>query len=708
MSSVSDTSRGGRGRGRGRGRGKGINTPAWMTKNDNLKRQVEQQQQQQPRRSQPETQTLQNKRESFKSKLKEEQGPNSKKARRRNPELEIIEDKLAAEIKRQEEEIKIQRQKEEEELARLAEQFGDAEDDDDANHGFGFEFEKEEEKEERLAGERREKRRNRSRGIQHDSPMVVQETNGHDSGGNGADDEIIMDHIVDRPRNPQGVIESEGGELQLQQQQQLQHQQQQQQQQQYHERNASADNANGKNNHYPIVVAENGDGKQSFDMFSSSSVSPPAPVKTISTTTLVGTGIDDAEGYYRATIGEIISFRPTTSSFRVSGIIGKGVFSTVLKCTCIAPTTQAQAQTLNNKDTDLVIAIKLIRSNEIMAKAAQKEVRILRLLNDNDNNNSKKKKQSNTADEKCIVKMFELDDFQDGTTKDHPDHKHAHAHASTRSSLLLEHHNHTALLFEHMPFNLRETLRKFGNNVGINLSAVRSYAKQLLTALEHLAAHRVVHADIKLDNILVSANFSTVKLCDFGSAFFETDTDNDPTPYLVSRFYRAPEIILGLEYDKKIDLWSVAVTLVELFTGSVLFAGRNNNDMLKKFIECIGPLSNKMIRRHILSFNQLGLQPHFETIAAGGSNYNFRKQEFDKVTGKPIIRVTSVASGTVSAKHIVQILLKSRSTTDNRANVIKFGEFLSKCLALDPQKRMNIEKALDHEFLCSKKKPEED
>jgi serine/threonine-protein kinase PRP4 len=46
-----------------------------------------------------------------------------------------------------------------------------------------------------------------------------------------------------------------------------------------------------------------------------------------------------------------------------------------------------------------------------------------------------------------------------------------------------------------------------------------------------------------------------LKLCDFGSAFKEDASDNDPTPYLVSRFYRAPEIILGFEYDRAVDLW---------------------------------------------------------------------------------------------------------------------------------------------------------
>ena len=94
--------------------------------------------------------------------------------------------------------------------------------------------------------------------------------------------------------------------------------------------------------------------------------------------------------------------------------------------------------------------------------------------------------------------------------------------------------------------NLRETLYKFGKDVGINIGAVRMYARQLLSALRHLADLRIVHADIKLDNILCSGDLKQVTLCDFGSAFLETDADIKPTTYIVSRFYRAPEVILGL------------------------------------------------------------------------------------------------------------------------------------------------------------------
>jgi serine/threonine protein kinase len=88
--------------------------------------------------------------------------------------------------------------------------------------------------------------------------------------------------------------------------------------------------------------------------------------------------------------------------------------------------------------------------------------------------------------------------------------------------------------------NLREILKKFGKNIGLNIKAVRVYAQQIFLSLSLLKKCNILHADIKPDNILVSENKSTLKLCDLGSA---SDTsENEITPYLVSRFYRAPEI----------------------------------------------------------------------------------------------------------------------------------------------------------------------
>jgi len=111
-----------------------------------------------------------------------------------------------------------------------------------------------------------------------------------------------------------------------------------------------------------------------------------------------------------------------------------------------------------------------------------------------------------------------------------------------------------------------------------------------------------------------------LKICDLGSA--SDASDNEITPYLVSRFYRAPEIILGMPYDFAIDVWSVGCTLYELYTGKILFTGRTNNQMLRSIMDCRGKFTTKMLKR--AKFAHI----HFDEMA------NFRSVEQDKLTGK--------------------------------------------------------------------------
>ncbi|KAJ0441542.1 putative protein kinase CMGC-DYRK-PRP4 family [Helianthus annuus] len=107
--------------------------------------------------------------------------------------------------------------------------------------------------------------------------------------------------------------------------------------------------------------------------------------------------------------------------------------------------------------------------------------------------------------------------------------------------------NHLCLVFESLHVNLREVLKKFGRNIGLKLTVVRAYGKKLFIALKHLRNCGVLHTDIKLDNMLVNDAKNVLKLCDFGNAMFAGK--NEITPYLVSRFYRAPEISKHYNYD---------------------------------------------------------------------------------------------------------------------------------------------------------------
>ena len=141
---------------------------------------------------------------------------------------------------------------------------------------------------------------------------------------------------------------------------------------------------------------------------------------------------------------------------------------------------------------------------------------------------------------------------------------------------------HPCLVYESMGLNLRETLNKFGRNVGLSLDAVISYGRQLFIALSFLHRHDLIHADLKPDNIMATKDSQRIKLCDFGSCLTPQEIKETITDHLVSPFYRAPEIILGCTpYDSAVDIWSAGATLFELFTGTFMFPGRSNNHLLQ-------------------------------------------------------------------------------------------------------------------------------
>lgn len=102
-------------------------------------------------------------------------------------------------------------------------------------------------------------------------------------------------------------------------------------------------------------------------------------------------------------------------------------------------------------------------------------------------------------------------------------------------------------------------------------SFMQSITIQVLESLQFLHGLGLIHCDLKPENILVkSYSRCEVKVIDLGSSCFETD---HLCSYVQSRSYRAPEVILGLPYDKKIDVWSLGCILAELCTGNVSSLG---------------------------------------------------------------------------------------------------------------------------------------
>uniref|UniRef100_A0A8C7JHC5 Serine/threonine-protein kinase PRP4 homolog n=1 Tax=Oncorhynchus kisutch TaxID=8019 RepID=A0A8C7JHC5_ONCKI len=308
----------------------------------------------------------------------------------------------------------------------------------------------------------------------------------------------------------------------------------------------------------------------------------------------------DAEGYYRVNIGETLDKR-----YDVYGYTGQGMFSNVIRGRDTARAGQD-------------VAVKIIRNNELMQKTGLKELEFLKRLNDAD-----------PDDKFHCLRLF----------------RHFY------------HKQHLCLVFEPLSMNLREVLKKYGKDVGLHIKAVRSYTQQLFLALKLLKRCNILHADIKPDNILVNESKTILKLCDFGSASHVAD--NDITPYLVSRFYRAPEIIIGKPYDYSIDMWSVGCTLYELYTGKILFPGSSNNHMIKLAMDLKGKMPNK-----------------------------------EKVTVMSTINPTKDL--------LCDMVGGQRLPEEQRKKVLILKDLIDGTLMLDPAKRISINQALQHPFIQEK------
>lgn len=342
----------------------------------------------------------------------------------------------------------------------------------------------------------------------------------------------------------------------------------------------------------------------------------------------------DAEGYFQAPPGTTLK----DGNYVIHGELGRGVFSTVFF--------------VKDKTNQEEYAAKISRSNETMYNAGLKELSILKEIGQHPH-------------VVWLIDSFELENQ-------------------------LSKAAHLVLVFERMGSNLRETLNKYGQNVGISLEAIRTFGRQLFSSLARLRELGIVHADFKPDNILISADLRRCALGDLGSAFHLSDSEAKfPTPYLVSRFYRSPEIILGLQYGCEADVWSLGVTLFELFCGQVLFPGHTNNEMLHLFQKCLGKFPNSIVKRHIAAYEQkLELEPHFES-----KELKFKSHEADPVNGNIVRRLVKFTDHPNPAQSLKGLVLKKALQDSDEAEldetILDFIQVLEQCLTLDPAHRID-------------------
>ncbi|VAH95159.1 unnamed protein product [Triticum turgidum subsp. durum] len=337
---------------------------------------------------------------------------------------------------------------------------------------------------------------------------------------------------------------------------------------------------------------------------------------------------DDEHGYYKYHLGEVLD-----GHYRITAGSGKGVFST-----------DVQAKDLKAGENDPEeVAIKIICNEKERYKSGKREVSVLEKLSSAD-----------CEDKRHCVRFISSFMYRD----------------------------HLCLVLESLHMNLREVIKKFGRDIGLKLTAVRTYSKQLFIALKHLKDCSILHCDIKPDNILVNGSKNLLKLCDFGSAL--PAGINDITPILVSRFYRAPEIILGLPYDHSLDMWSVGCCLYELYTGKILFPGGTNNGMLWLHMQLKGPFPKKMLRKGAFTTQ------HFD------QDLNFHATDENLMKKKAVNKLCmNVKPSGVGPK------ISSLPGEDQKM-LSRFKDLLEKMFVLDPQERLTVSQALSHPFITGK------
>ncbi|OJD18695.1 CMGC/DYRK/DYRK2 protein kinase [Emergomyces pasteurianus Ep9510] len=317
-------------------------------------------------------------------------------------------------------------------------------------------------------------------------------------------------------------------------------------------------------------------------------------------------GYDDERGDYNIVIGDHLAYR-----YEIVDILGKGSFGQVVRCV--------------DHKTGSLVAVKIIRNKKRFHQQALVEVNILQKL-----------KEWDPHRRHSVVNFTQSFYFR----------------------------GHLCISTELLGMNLYEFIKAHDFR-GFSLKLIRRFTKQLLSTLVLLHKNKVIHCDLKPENVLLAHPMhSEIKVIDFGSSCFENEK---VYTYIQSRFYRSPEVILGMSYGMPIDMWSIGCILAELFTGYPIFPGENEQEQLACIMEVFGPPEKHLIEKSTR-----------------------RKLFFDSL-GKPRLTVSSKGRRRRPSSKDLRQALKC----DDDA----FLDFITRCLRWDPTRRLTPNDALNHEFI---------
>ncbi|VDL19070.1 unnamed protein product [Hymenolepis diminuta] len=353
------------------------------------------------------------------------------------------------------------------------------------------------------------------------------------------------------------------------------------------------------------------------------------------------------DGDYTIVVGEHLY--STNDTYEVLSFLGRGTFGQVVKC--------------RNRASNRNVAIKILKNHPSYLRQGNVEVQILQTLSQHD----------------------------------------TEAHNIVRAIECFQHRNHMCLVFELLEQNLYEFL-KSNNFRPLELREIRPIAQQVLTALSKLRSLGLIHADLKPENIMLVCPSDgvmryRVKVIDFGSACHTSKAMQNT--YLQSRYYRAPEILLGLPFNEAIDMWSLGCVIAELFLGWPLYPGSSEYDQIRYIVETQGlppvdllKVANKANR--FFHFDSRLGQWRLKSQEEYASETNQRAKETRKYIFSSLEQIRDVTLTTSTSNLGLLDDFDARLESNDRAY---FTDLLRKMLQIRSSDRILPDKALEHEFI---------
>lgn len=347
------------------------------------------------------------------------------------------------------------------------------------------------------------------------------------------------------------------------------------------------------------------------------------------------------EGDYQLVPHEVLC--SLTNSYEVLEFLGRGTFGQVVKCW--------------KRGTKEIVAIKILKNHPSYARQGQIEVSILARLS------------AENADEFNLVRAYEY----------------------------FQHKNHTCLVFELLEKNLYDFLKK-SKFRPLPLKYIRPILQQVLVALLKLKMLGLIHADLKPENIMLldpSRQPYRVKVIDFGSASHVSKAVC--STYLQSRYYRAPEIILGLPFCEAIDMWSLGCVVAELFLGWPLYPGASEYDQIRYISQTQGlPMEHLLnTATKTYKFFKRSVEGNYpvwtlKTPEEHQAEYSIKSKEARKFIFNCLDDISEVNFPTD---------VQGSDMLVEKADRREFVDLLKKMLSIDADKRITPLDALNHPFV---------